>query len=325
MWITITSVGIAMVAAFVITRSVTAATKHSDRRRRERGETLPSEGGALVTVRLRTFQWVLIRVVAIVFVVVGALLSLGAATTISTGVEPSLVVMAIVLLLAGIGGVVLSRSMRRTRVLAMEDHLLVRQGLHQERRVDLGEIAAVLPIANQYGGLQARDVTGKRLFSVMGLARGYAELEAYLQERVVRPRATAQAALRPNGVPIPPWRGSRVAPTGPPPRSVPAVACVRDPPVRRRRRRRAAPRRGPRSHRRQDRGRRVRLAAPRVPRQPCARRPDVARGSTAGRSAAGEPRAPVRRAGRTGSRPPRQRCRHLPRVGERAPALTVGG
>ncbi len=207
MWITITSVGIAMVAAFVITRSVTAATKHSDRRRRERGETLPSEGGALVTVRLRTFQWVLIRVVAIVFVVLGALLSLGAATTISTGVEPSLVVVAIVLLLAGIGGIVLSRSMRRTRVLAMEDHLLVRQGLHQERRVDLGEIAAVLPIANQYGGLQARDVTGKRLFSVMGLARGYAELEAYLQERVVRPRATAQAALRPNGVPIPPWRG----------------------------------------------------------------------------------------------------------------------
>lgn len=207
MWITITSVGIAMVAAFVITRSVTAATKHSDRRRRERGETLPSEGGALVTVRLRTFQWVLIRVVAIVFVVVGALLSLGAATTISTGVEPGLVVMAIVLLLAGIGGVVLSRAMRRTRVLAMEDHLLVRQGLHQERRVDLGEIAAVLPIANQYGGLQARDVTGKRLFSVMGLARGYAELEAYLQERVVRPRATAQAALRPNGVPLPPWRG----------------------------------------------------------------------------------------------------------------------
>ncbi len=207
MWITITSVGIAMVAAFVITRSVTAATKHSDRRRRERGETLPSEGGALVTVRLRTFQWVLIRVVAIVFVVVGALLSLGAATTISTGVEPSLVVMAIVLLLAGIGGIVLSRSMRRTRVLAMEDHLLVRQGLHQERRVDLGEIAAVLPIANQYGGLQARDVTGKRLFSVMGLARGYAELEAYLQERVVRPRATAPAALGPNGVSIPPWRG----------------------------------------------------------------------------------------------------------------------
>ena len=207
MWITITSVGIAMVAAFVITRSVTAATKHSDRRRRERGEPLPNEGGALVTVRLRTFQWVLIRVVAIVFVVVGALLSLGAATTVSTGVEPSLVVMAIVLLLAGIGGIVLSRSMRRTRVLAMEDHLLVRQGLHQERRVDLAEIAAVLPIANQYGGLQARDATGKRLLHVMGLARGYAELEAYLQERVVRPRATAQAALRPNGVPIPPWRG----------------------------------------------------------------------------------------------------------------------
>ena len=67
MWITITSVGIAMVAAFVITRSVTAATKHSDRRRRERGEPLPNEGGALVTVRLRTFQWVLIRVVAIIF------------------------------------------------------------------------------------------------------------------------------------------------------------------------------------------------------------------------------------------------------------------
>lgn len=207
MWITITSVGIAMVAAFVITTSVTAATKRSDRLRRERGEPLPNEGGALVTVRLRTFQWVLIRVVAIVFVVVGALLSLGAATTISTGIDPSLLIVAIVVLLAGIGGILLSRSLRRTRLLAMEDHLLVRQGLQRERRVDLREIAALLPIANQYGGLQARDVTGKRLFHVMGLARGYAELEAYLQERVVRPRATAQAALRPNGVPIPPWRG----------------------------------------------------------------------------------------------------------------------
>ncbi|WIE75329.1 hypothetical protein [Curtobacterium sp. MCSS17_007] len=207
MWITITSVGIAMVAAFVITTSVTAATKHSDRRRRERGESLPNEGGALVAVRLRTFQWVLIRVVGVVFVVGGALLALGAATTISTGVEPSLVIVAIVLLLAGIGGIVLSRSMRRTRVLAMEDHLLVRQGLHQERRVDLVEIAAIAPITNQYGGLQARDATGKRLFSVMGLARGYAELEAYLQERVVRPRATAPAALGPNGVSVPPWRG----------------------------------------------------------------------------------------------------------------------
>ncbi|PZF55383.1 hypothetical protein DEJ23_11920 [Curtobacterium sp. MCSS17_008] len=207
MWITITSVGIAMIAAFVITRSVTAATRNSDRRRRERGESLPNEEGAVVTVRLRTFQWVLIRVVSILFVVVGALLSLGAATMISTGVEPSLVIVAIILLLAGIGGVVLSRSMRRTRVLAMDDHLLVRQGFRPERRVDLGEIAAILPIANQYGGLQARDTTGTRLFHVMGLARGYAELEAYLQERVVRPRATAPAALGPNGVSVPPWRG----------------------------------------------------------------------------------------------------------------------
>ncbi|KTR39273.1 hypothetical protein NS263_10880 [Curtobacterium oceanosedimentum] len=207
MWITITSVGIAMVAAFIITTSVTAATKRSDRRRRERGEPLPNEGGALVTVRLRTFQWVLIRVVAIVFVVVGALLSLGAATTISTGIDPSLLIVAIVVLLAGIGGILLSRSLRRTRLLAMEDHLLVRQGLHQERRVDLREIAAVLPIANQYGGLQARDATGKRLFHVMGLARGYAELEAYLQERVVHPRMTAPAALGPNGISVPPWRG----------------------------------------------------------------------------------------------------------------------
>jgi len=211
MWITIMSVGIAAIAGFGITLGVTAATRRSDRARRARGEPLPSEGGALVTVRLRTFQWVVIRVVAIAFVVVGVVMSLACIALASRGVEVGMVIAAVAILLAGVGGIVLSTSMRRTRVLAMADHLLVRQGLRQERRVDLGEIAAILPIANQYGGLQARDASRRRLFSVMGLARGYAELEAYLDERVVRPRTAAPATPGPDGVSVPTWRGAHVS------------------------------------------------------------------------------------------------------------------
>jgi len=211
MWITVMSVGIAMVAAFIITMSVTAATRRSDRRRRERGEPLPSEGGALVTVRLRTFQWMIIRVVAIVFVVVGVLMALAFLAVAEDGAEAAMAVAALAILLAGIGGVLLSGSMQRTRILAMADHLLVRQGLRQERRVELGEIAAILPIANQYGGLQARDGAGGRLFSVMGLARGYTELEAYLGERVVRPSTLAPAPPGPDGVSVPTWRGAGIS------------------------------------------------------------------------------------------------------------------
>lgn len=211
MWITVVSVGIAMVAAFVITTSVTAATRRSDQRRRERGEALPSEDGALVTIRLRTFQWMIIRVVAVVFVVVGLLMALAFLAVAEDGAEAGMAVAALAILLAGVGGVALSRSMRRTRVLAMADHLLVRQGFRQERRVELGEIAAILPIANQYGGLQARDAAGKRLFSVMGLARGYTELQAYLDERVVRPRTVAPAPPGPDGVSVPTWRGAGIS------------------------------------------------------------------------------------------------------------------
>lgn len=207
MWISVMSVGIAFVAAIGITWGVTTATRRSDRRRRARGEKLPNEGGALVTVRLRRWQWLVIRVLAIVLLVVGGLLGVVVIGLAAEGAPPSMVVVAVVFVLAGTGGIVLASSMRRTRILAMEDHLLVRQGLHEERRVDLREIATLAPLANQYGGVQGRSADGRRLFHVMGLARGYAELDAYLQERVVRDSAPAPAAFGPATLPVPPWRG----------------------------------------------------------------------------------------------------------------------
>ena len=84
-------------------------------------------------------------------------------------------------------------DLRRGRIVTSPDALTVRRGFRQERTIALTAIAAIRPLANAYGGLDARDAEGRRLFTVMGLSRGYDEFEQFLAERVVEPQHTAPA------------------------------------------------------------------------------------------------------------------------------------
>jgi len=192
MWTTVLSLGIALVVGYAIVVLVKVTTERRDERRADRGLELPREAGAIVTVRLRRWQWMTIAVVSILFAVVGALATVVTVTALASGASgsdagPGPAITAGAILLCGVGGLLLSGSMRRTRILGMDDHVLVRQGFRAERRVAVSEIAAVLPLANQYGGLEGRAADGSRLFSVMGLARGFTAFEEYLDERIERP------------------------------------------------------------------------------------------------------------------------------------------
>jgi len=191
MWTTVVSVGVALVVGYAIVVLVRVTTGRNDERRAGLPRKLPSEAGALVTVRLRRWQWLTISVVSVVLVVVGALAAVATVaavpeTTPGSSPDPGPAITAGAILLSGVGGFVVSTSMRRTRILGMDDHLLVRQGLRAERRVAVSEIASVLPTGNQYGGFEGRAADGSRLFSVAGLARGAVEFEEYLEERIGR-------------------------------------------------------------------------------------------------------------------------------------------
>ncbi|MCJ1714538.1 hypothetical protein [Curtobacterium sp. VKM Ac-2922] len=210
MWTTIMSVGIAGVAAFCIPLLVRTTVRRNDLRRAAQRPPNRPEDGPLV-VRLRTWQWVVWRVLGALFVIVGGFYSIVSVLGTEPSDDPAPTIAAVAILLAGVGALVLARSLRRTRITATPDAVLVRRGLRAERTVPIASIAAVRPLANAYGGIDARDADGRRLFTVMGLALGYAEFEQFLAERVVEPRRTAPAAPGPNGYAVPTWRGAGIA------------------------------------------------------------------------------------------------------------------
>lgn len=199
MLITVVSASVAFLAALVIPVVVSAAVRRGDRRRSARGVVPDAATGVLFTVRPRRWQHVVLRVVGILFVVVGALMALVSVVDADDMDSPGPLIAAVVILLGGGGFVLLANSMRRTAIDALPDRLRVRVGFRPERTVLLTDIASISPLMNAYGGLQAKDASGHRLFSTTGLAQGYGTLEQYLQERAPLPRDPTLGATGPLG------------------------------------------------------------------------------------------------------------------------------
>lgn len=207
MWTTIFSVSVAGLAAFLIPLAVGTTVRRNDRRRAER-DPLSRPDPTHVEVRFRTWQWVVWRVLGIALVAIGALFSLVSIAGAGTMDSPAPTIAAIAILLGGCGALLLASALRRGRIVTSPGALIVRRGFRQERTIPLSAIAAIRPLANAYGGLDARDANGRRLFTVMGLSRGYAECEQFLADRVVEPLRTAPAPTGPSGDPVPGWQGT---------------------------------------------------------------------------------------------------------------------
>jgi len=210
MWITVVSVTIAGLASFLIPLSVSATVRRTDRRKAAR-DPLSVQDPARVAVRFRTWQWVIWRVLGVAFIVVGGFFTLVTLANLRTLSGPGPAITAVAIFIGGCGALLLASSLRRTRILASPEGLVVRQGFREERRVPLSEIAVVRPLANAYGGIDARDANGRRLFAVMGLSRGYAEFTEFLAERVVKPLQDAAATSDASGGTVPPWRGTEMS------------------------------------------------------------------------------------------------------------------
>jgi hypothetical protein len=207
MWISLVSVTVAGLASFVIPLAVSASVRRNDRRRAER-DPLSAQDPARVVVRSRTWQWVVWRLLGIVFIVVGGFFTLVSFVGADTMDGPGPAISAIAIFIAGCGALILASSLRRFRIVASPDGLVVRRGFREERTIPLTAIAAVHPLANAYGGVDARDTAGRRLFSVMGLSYGYAEFSEFLEARVVGPLREASATAVPPRSAVPAWRGS---------------------------------------------------------------------------------------------------------------------
>lgn len=192
---TIVSVVIAGLAAFLIPLAVSAAARRGDARRRAEGRLPAPDIGTLFTVRLRRWQSALIRTLSIVFIVIGVLATAGSVSVLDEATSPGPLISAVVILLVGIGGVVLASAMRRTRIAGLPDAVLWRQGLRTEQVVPLESIASITRLANAYGGIQARDRSGRRLFWSNTLSHGYGDMVAYLAERVPEQWAAYEASV----------------------------------------------------------------------------------------------------------------------------------
>lgn len=181
------SVTIAFLAALVIPLIVTTLARRGDRRRGPAALEPDAVTGVLFSVRPRRWQHVVIRVLGILFLVVGGFFALAVVVVESDAdgapMETGAVVTPFVILAAGAALLVLASSMARTRMDVLPDRMVVRRGFRAERVVPLTEIAEIAPLANQYGGIQARGADRSRLFYSMGLDLHHADLLEHLQRR----------------------------------------------------------------------------------------------------------------------------------------------
>jgi len=209
---------VVLIGAFVVPALVTAAVERGDRRRaREATAPGPVPDGAgtgvLFTVRPRRWQRVLIRVVGLLFVVVGGFFGLVVVVALADpdGMPGGVgaVVTPFVILLAGAGFLLLARSLARTRLDVLADRVLVRRGFRAARVVPLADVTEVLPLANQYGGVLARGADGRALFWSVTIDEHHGELLDHLAARAPHlpwvprraPLVADDGAVGPDGLP----------------------------------------------------------------------------------------------------------------------------
>ena len=199
----------AVLLSILIPAVVEAAVRRGDRNRRAMARP-DVDTGALFVVRNRRWQSVLLRVVGIVFLVVGALLTLVSVMESEQMDGPGPLVTGAGITVAGALFVVLATGVRRFRVDAFDDHLTVRPWFRATRVVRLTEIGSVSPSSNPYGGVDVRDVDGRMLFTATRLSIGYQDIVAHLQAHYPPRRTTGTHMPAVPAVPgdVASWQGT---------------------------------------------------------------------------------------------------------------------
>jgi len=200
---TVFAVLITTILGVAIPGLVTLAVRHSN----QKTSPMAAIGRPGFVVRNRRWQVALLRIVGILFVLVGALL-------LATGLSGAILGASIAgacMILGGVAFVIGGQALSSYRIEGRLDGLEARSFGRGVRSIGSLDIAIVLPSHNNYGGLRAEDATGHMLFDANRLMSGYVDLISWLQQ--YRPDLVIPEGSQPLG----PQPKQVVAPVAPKP------------------------------------------------------------------------------------------------------------
>ncbi|AZZ54684.1 hypothetical protein [Rathayibacter iranicus] len=167
---------VAVAASAAIPAVVLFVVRLRDRKRPD--ERISAAPGDAVVLSFRRWQIVVNRVVGIVVAVLGALMTVIAATRPN---ETEMLIAGIVLVVTGPLLILLASSLARFRVTLLGDRIDIIPMIGRPRSVPVHTIARIIPAAGRYGGVQVYDARRQRLFSVTTITLGFAHLVPFLQ------------------------------------------------------------------------------------------------------------------------------------------------
>ncbi len=183
MTLNLSPVLIALIAMIAIPAAVSALVRRSDRKRPPSTVVGDEAYGVLFTVRARRWNYLLLRIIGIVFIVVGGFFFLATLTLLDDPDAIGMLITAVAMVLFGILFVYLGVGQKRRRVEAYDSQLVVTPMFRAARTVDPTAIKHIRPTTNRFGGLDIK-VNGQRgVISVISIDAAYPELCAWLEQR----------------------------------------------------------------------------------------------------------------------------------------------
>ncbi|ROR37058.1 MULTISPECIES: hypothetical protein [unclassified Curtobacterium] len=183
MTLNLSPVLIALIAMIAIPAAVSALVRRSDRKRPPSTVVGDEAYGVLFTVRARRWNYLLLRIIGIVFIVVGGFFFLATLTLLDDPDAIGMLITAVAMVLFGILFVYLGVGQKRRRVEAYDSQLVVTPMFRAARTIDPTAIKHIRPTTNRFGGLDIK-VNGQRgVISVISIDAAYPELCAWLEQR----------------------------------------------------------------------------------------------------------------------------------------------
>lgn len=187
--ITAVSVGVAVAAMVIVTLAVSAGIRRSPSTATYKA----TKGSVLFVVSTRRWQRVLIRTIGIVVLVLGAVITLVAATRPTS--PPAMGIAGTAMIVGGILFVLLAKGMYRLRLEVTPDTIWSFPMIAAPREIPLVEITALAPhITSNYGGILGKTGSKTRFYATR-IMLGYPQLIQHLRQ--YRPDLTIPDASRP--------------------------------------------------------------------------------------------------------------------------------